>query len=230
MDNNVNAALEAAIKGFQKGLKANGGSLKADAGKFYQELKDVFELPLDFMSKVEMMDKLVTAYPEFSEIREVVFDLLLVNFFSDDVKRLNENYLDSKEWEAIEEDTLERGTELLNIFLYLRECEEEEIEPSLEDYLKEFLLIEDDEFQDELEIYEPVISHQVLMESSVEEIARISKSISPTAELKELFYPIMVFFYEINPSEKDLETAIRLSENKPFDSAVLFAIIAYSKQ
>jgi len=65
---------------------------------------------------------------------------------------LEEDYLDSPEWEDIEEETLDRGTELLNLLLYLNECEEEDIVPELDDYLKEFLLVYEDEFQDEYTI------------------------------------------------------------------------------
>ena len=45
-------------------------------------------------------------------LREIFFDLLLINFFSADVKKLEEDYLDTPEWEEIEEQTLDRGTEV----------------------------------------------------------------------------------------------------------------------
>src|SRR6185312_7587678 len=140
---------------------------------------------------VDMLDEVFDDYPKLEVLREVFFDMLMVNFFSADVKKLEEDYLDSPEWEAIEEETLDRGTELLNLLLYLNECEDEDIEPGLEDYLKEFLLVDEDEFQDEYRIYEPVISNQLLMESPVSEIAKVAKSLPEDSELKELFYPIM---------------------------------------
>src|SRR5690606_41557779 len=83
--------------------------------------------------------------------------MLIINFIAEDVQKLEEDYLESEEWEQIEEDTLDRGTELLNVFLYLKECADDEIEADLDDYLKEFLLVEEDEFQDEHRIYEKVI-------------------------------------------------------------------------
>ncbi len=60
--------------------------------------------------------------PKIEPLREVFFDLLLINFFSADVKKLEDDYLESAEWEQIEEKTLDRGTELLNLLLYLNEC------------------------------------------------------------------------------------------------------------
>jgi hypothetical protein len=161
-------------------------------------------------------------------LREVFFDLLMVNFFSADVKKLEEDYLDSPEWEAIEEETLDRGTELLNLLLYLNECEDEDIEPELEDYLKEFLLVDEDEFQDEYRIYEPVISHQVLMESPVTEINKVAEKLPDDSELKELFYPMMCFFQNINPSVEEKNTIADKAIDKEFDMAVLQILISFS--
>src|SRR6185437_4620874 len=129
-------------------------------------------------------------------------------FFSADVKKLEEDYLDSPEWEAIEEQTLDRGTELLNLLLYLNECEDEDIEPELEDYLKEFLLVDEDEFQDEHRIYEPVIVNQILMESPIAEIGRVAKMLPADSEIKEIFYSMMCFFQDTSlPDSSKVEIA-----------------------
>jgi hypothetical protein len=157
----------------------------------------------------------------------VFFDLLLVNFFSADVKKLEEDYLDTPEWEAIEEETLDRGTELLNLLLYLNECEDEDIEPGLEDYLKEFLLVDEDEFQDEYRIYEPVIANQILMESPVAEIAKVAKTLPDDSELKELFYPIMGFFHNTEPTDDAKSSIAATAIEVEFDMAVLEILISF---
>ncbi|XHR97582.1 hypothetical protein ACFJIV_13515 [Mucilaginibacter sp. UC70_90] len=149
------------------------------------------------------MDAVFDENPEVEELREIFFDLLMINFFSADVKKLEEDYLDTPEWESIEEETLDRGTELLNLLLYLNECEDEDIEPELEDYLKEFLLVDEDEFQDEYRIYEPVIANQILIESPVSEISKVATTLPEDSELKELFYPMMCFFQNIDPSNEE---------------------------
>src|SRR5580698_11593489 len=159
-----------------------------NATKLTSAFGEVFGSPKDFMAKVGMLDEVFDDYPQLESLREVFFDLLLINFFSADVKKLEEDYLDSPEWEEIEEQTLDRGTELLNLLLYLNECEEEEIEPGLEDYLKEFLLVDEDEFQDEYRMYEPVIENQILLESPVEEISKVAQTLPEDSELYELFY------------------------------------------
>lgn len=220
IDPKVESAIEAALTAFSAYSDFN-------AEPFAEVIAEVFGSEEDFMSKVDMLDEVFDDYPKLEVLREVFFDLLLVNFFSADVKKLEEDYLDSPEWEAIEEETLDRGTELLNLLLYLNECEDEEIEPGLEDYLKEFLLVDEDEFQDEYRIYEPVISNQLLMESPISEIAKVANGLPEDSELKELFYPIMCFFHNTDPSDADVETIANSAVDKEFDMAVLEILISF---
>ena len=222
MDTKVKNALESLFNTFSALENVSGQQA-------LRQLQNIFDSDEDFMSKLMLMDKVFDDFPQLDAIREVTFDLLLINFFSEDTKKLDEDYLDSPEWEKIEDETIDRGTELLNLLLYLKECEDEEIEPSLEDYLKEFLLVEEDEFQDEHRIYEDVIANQILMESSLEEIARVSKSLDPESEIRDLFYPLMAFFYNTNPTAENLKEFKNLSEDAPFDAAVLELIINFQK-
>ncbi len=191
------------------------------------KLTDIFSGEQDFMSKLAAMDELFDNKAELDPLREVTFDLLLINFFAEDTKKLNVDYLDSPEWEKIEEETLDRGTELLNLLLYLNECEDEDIDPSLEDFLKEFLLVEEDEFQDEHRIYEDIIANQMLMESNLEEIARISKTLDPESEIRDIFYPLMAYFYDTEPEPETLKEFKDLSEDPAFDAAILSMILNF---
>ncbi len=156
----------------------------------------VFDLELGFLEKVDAFDAAFDEYPVFEELREVCFDLLMINFFANDMKKLDEDYLDSEEWAAIEEETIDRGTELLNLLLYINECHDERIKPELGDFLKEFLLVEEDEFQDEFHIYEDLISNQQLAESSIEDICSHAGMVDLGEEMEELFVPFMAFFYQ----------------------------------
>ncbi len=221
IDLKVKIAIEGALNAFSK-------YNSFEATPFTVIFNDVFASGKDFLAKVAMMDEVFDDYPQMEALREVFFDLLLINFFSADVKKLEEDYLDTPEWEAIEEETLDRGTELLNLLLYLNECEDEDIEPGLEDYLKEFLLVDEDEFQDEYRIYEPVITHQVLMESPVVEISKVAEKLPEDSELKELFYPLMCFFQDTNPTNEAKSTIADKAPNKDFDMAVLEILVSFS--
>lgn len=196
-----------------------------DAVPFTGKFEAAFSTDKSFMDKVADMDAIFDDEPKLEELREVFFDLLMINFFSADAKKLEEDYLESEEWEQIEEDTLDRGTELLNLLLYLTECIDEEIEPELEDYLNEFLLVNDDEFQDEYSIYEPVITNQILMESPLSEIRKVAEKLPDDAELKDLFYPIMAFFQ--NPDSTDEASVADNSVFRTFDMAVYKILINY---
>ncbi len=220
IDPKVETAIEAALKAFSK-------YSSFDATPFTSVFGEVFESEEDFLSKVEMLDEVFDDYSQLEALREVFFDLLMINFFSADVKKLEEDYLDTPEWEDIEEQTLDRGTELLNLLLYLNECEDEDIEPGLDDYLKEFLLVDEDEFQDEYRIYEPVIAHQILMESPVAEISKVAAKLPEDSELKELFYPLMCFFQNTDPSADVKNSIADNAIDKEFDMAVLEVLISF---
>jgi hypothetical protein len=220
IDPKIETAFQAALEAFSKYNSFDATVLTGDFG-------DVFISDEDFLTKVDALDEVFDNNPQVEVLREVFFDLLMINFFSADVKKLEEDYLDTPEWEDIEEQTLDRGTELLNMLLYLNECEDEDIEPELEDYLKEFLLVDEDEFQDEYRIYEPIIANQILMESPVEEIANVANSLPEDSELAELFYPVMCFFQNIDPSPEAKAVIAENALEADFDMAVLEILINF---
>lgn len=221
MDTKVKKALEAAVNNYATIEQIDGQSILPG-------LASAFELEAPFMEKVDAMDSVFDDNQRFEELREYAFDLLMINFFAEDVQKLEEDYLDSEEWEGIEEETLDRGSELLNILLYLRECADDDVEPSLDDFLKEFLLVEEDEFQDEYRIYEQVIANQILVESNYPEISKIAKGLSEDDELQDLFYPLVSFFNEQNPGAEQLEAYSEAAPNKALDLALLQLIINYN--
>jgi len=220
IDSRIHTALAASLQAFSRYGNFN-------AVPFTEKFISIFSTDKPFLSKVEDMDAQFDEVPQIDALREVFFDMLMINFFSADAVKLEEDYLDSPEWESIEEDTLDRGSELLNMLLYLTECMDEHLEPELEDYLKEFLLVDDDEFQDEYKIYEPVIENQMLMESSIAEIARVAKSLPADAELKELFYPMMCYFQNTDPSADMMKQVAEQSVVKDFDMAVFELLVNF---
>lgn len=223
MDASVKQAMLAALRQFAV-------ISKKDSKPFFEELVGIFDSKQDYLEKVAGMDVKFDNSPAYESLRELFFDLLLINFFNEDVRKLEEDYLDSPEWEAIEEKTLDRGTELLNLMLYLKECEDEDIEPDLGDFLKEFLLVDEDEFQDEHRIYEDVIANQILVDSDLEEVARVAADLPDDSELKELFYPMIGFFRDQHPDNDEFDAFVKYSTNPDFDSAVYSLLISYNQR
>ena len=221
IDPKIQKAIDAAFKHIKP---VNPNNIEPIKG----EILSVFDSELKFLQKVKALDEVFNSNPKLANLREIFFDLLLVNFFSADVKKLDEDYLDSPEWEKIEEQTLDRGTEMLNVLLYLNECEDEDIEPELNDYLTEFLLVDEDEFQDEHRIYEPVIANQILMDSGIEEIGNVARKLPEDEEIKELFYPLMCFFYDTNPAEETKKEAEANAVEPDFDLPVLAIMLNFN--
>ncbi len=222
MNASVQQSLKAALLQFSQAGPDGGAA-------FTEKVVSVFNAELDFLGKVSLLDEVFDEQPSFEELREIAFDLLLINFFTEDVQKLEEDYLASEEWEDIEEETIDRGTELLNLLLYIKECGDEGLEPELDDFLREFLLVDEDEFQDEHRIYEEVIANQILIESSLEEISRVAATLPESSELKELFYPIMAFFRNPDPDEQEMVVFKTHSPAPGFDPAVYGLLVAYNK-
>jgi hypothetical protein len=222
MDNNVKNALTASLDHFAK----NSGE---DATALKEQLLSVFSNEAGFLDKVTAFDSAFDEYPVFEELREVYFDLLMINFFASDVKMLEEDYLDSEEWANIEEETIERGTELLNLLLYINECHDEKIRPELDDFLKEFLLVEEDEFQDEFHIYEDLISNQQLIEGSIEDICSHAGMLEISEEMQELFVPFMTFFHSPKATTEAVEELEQFSGNTAYDVAVYVLIANFNE-
>jgi hypothetical protein len=181
----------------------------------------------DFETKVDKMDGVFDNYPVFMPLREFCFDLLMINFFTADAKELDEGYLESEEWMAIEDKTLDRGTEFLNILLYVNESKEADAEISLDDFLKEFLLTEDDLYQDEYAIYEPIIKNQHLVDGSMQDIVNAAAEIEDE-EMQEIFVPLMAFFNDSESYAERLQQLIALSTHKPADTALFMALTTFS--
>lgn len=225
MDNSIKDALAATIAGFQQGALVQADDISAK--EIFDQLSTVFESEEAFMDKVAMLDKCIDDFPKFDPIREYLFDLLMINFFAADALQLEEDYLESEEWEAIEDQTIDRGTEMLNLLLYIKECKEEGLDPDLDDYLKEFLLVEDDEFQDEHAIYEDIIANQILIDAPYSEIARVQDTLNAQSEIKEWFYPIVSFFASPAYKEEDFSEYLSSAPNKALDAATLASLLAY---
>ena len=222
MNSSVEQALIASLDQFAAANKIESLAIE-------ERLVEVFGKDMNFLEKVAEFDEVFDEQPKFDELREVFFDLLMINFFTSDVNKLEEDYLESKEWENIEEETIDRGTELLNLLLYINECHDEEIKPGLEDFLKEFLLVEEDEFQDEFHIYEDLISNQQLAESSVEDICSNADLLELSEEMEELFVPFMTFFLQPNINQATQQDLLKFSNNKSFDVAVYTLITNFNK-
>jgi hypothetical protein len=162
-------------------------AITAHADSFYQ----IANSESAFKDKVAALDNWLASANIESNLHDYVFDLMLVLHFEQ--QQQFDDYLDSPDWQDVEDYSVERGSELLNILLYLTEAADEQVEINIDDFLYEFLLIEDDEFQDEHRIYEDLIDNADLTECSIDEIVQVFPD-SHESELGEMLRPLLLFF------------------------------------
>ncbi len=186
-------------------------------------LTDLFNKEADFMSKVAEFDAAFAAHPSHAALEEYAFDLLMTHHLS--ANNTDEDYFDSAEWQDIEDKTIERGTELLNMLLYISEAQDSDAPVDLEDFLYEFLLVDEDEFQDEHRIYEELIANQELVDENAASIVEVASRIPESEEIKDLFVPLLLFFQA--PHEKTVpeETASKINNT---DKAILQGLLTFA--
>jgi hypothetical protein len=87
MNTSIDHAMNAALAQF---ASVN----KQEYKSFSKALTDVFNLEKSYLNKVEALDRVFDDQPAFEPLRELFFDLLLINFLNEDIRKLEEDYLD----------------------------------------------------------------------------------------------------------------------------------------
>jgi hypothetical protein len=221
----INSALNALLMGFVDG---SDGIKQERANKAYADFVDVLSSEVSFKEKLDLLKLKLADYPEFGTLFNYLFDLLMLSFIASDSAKLDPDYLDSDEWLVIEEETSDLGSELLNLYIYLAESEEQEIEPELHDYLNEFLLTDDELYQDDFLIYEELLSNEDLLEAEIEELVEAAEKLE-TEELKEIMVPMLAFFRKERPIEELRDEIAACAFQKPIHLALFGAICAFAE-
>ena len=142
-------------------------------------------------------DAVIDRFPAFEDLREFLIDLCVVRLMTEleaDEEEGDEVF-ESPEWQKIENAAAYRGTELLNVLIYIKECGLADADPDLEDFLYEYLLVDDEDYQDELAIYEPFIKGLEIVGAQLKQLIQAGND-QHDNEMRELFTPMMLFFRE----------------------------------
>lgn len=183
----------------------------------------------DIARKIRALDQILSNHNIPEDIGEMLFDLLLFQFFSEDQMRLDESYFESPAWEKVEQIMMDRGTELLNILLYLQECKDNEIHPSLDDYLDEYLAMDIDFDSGEMEIYEPILKNrEILAQGNLDVCLRIAGQ-NPDALLGDQLLPVLVFFEEESAPQQKYNFLKAHGTNPVFQTAFLSVLNELNK-
>jgi hypothetical protein len=228
----VKNAIKTLINEYVEAAKLHGSNATQTLADAYTARLDELLLSHEpFLAKVTTLDTLAAEFNIFSPLKEYLFDLLLTNFLAAEVHLLGDEYLESAEWQKIEDETLHRGTELFNLLLYINEAIDDDVEISLDDFLREFLLTEEDEFQDEHTLYEGLISNQELLDAETSEVIKVWKQeVRNKSEIEDLFIPILLFFADPEVLMAEQESVRLLQHDKeisPEQPALLQAIFSF---
>jgi hypothetical protein len=215
------------LSGFAQGLGKNQSDPAIDSASV-AALALMNEPPAE-NELVTALDALVKNHPALAPMSEYLFDLAIMQVIANGTDSENEAYFDSPEWMSLEEQTLDRGTELLNVLVYLRDCAAHDVKPTMPDFLNEFLLVDEDEFQDEFYIYEPFIRNQGLAEDgTAEAIVTVGEKMEDQ-ETRDLFAPVMWFFASVGDDDPAaLGELIAVSKNASVHGAIFNMLHHYA--
>lgn len=197
--------------------------LASNLAKTHQNLLEkIVEIPDDFFKHIDEMDAIIEANDDLMPFGELIFDLWVLHL----LETQDGDFLESQTWLKIEEETLDRGTEAMNFFLYLQEAKDEGLEVNLSDFLYNFLLVDDADFQEEHQLYEPIIAHQDLIDEPFKTIISTGEKLAHGSELEDLLVPIFCFFKKPNDCETNLLSIVQANKNLedilPISASFLF--------
>lgn len=220
----IKNALQAMISGFAEGDKL---ITKEESQLLLGDMVALLGHAGDFKKKLAELDHSLDQHPAFEPLYHYLFDLLMLSFIASDSAQLDENYLESDEWLKIEEETSDRGSEMLNLYIYLTEAHTQEIPIDLHDYLNEFLLADDDLYQDDFFIYEEILANEEIAEAGIDEILARSEEVSEE-QLAEIYVPLLAFFNK-SESAEEITAAIAASEHQTAIHLALYgALLAFA--
>ena len=192
----IEDALKSLFKGFAEGRESVSAS-KAD--NVAQQVIDLINGIDKFPEMNQQLSKLLENETDFADLYPYVFDLLMLSFIAGSNEKVDPEYFESKEWEEIEESTSSLGSEILNLYIYMAEAYQHGIELDFEDYLHEFLIAEDELYQDDFPIYEDLLDNEDLIHEDIESLVAHAQSMEEDDELKQVLVPMIAFFQNDEP-------------------------------
>jgi hypothetical protein len=164
------------------------------------ELNTLFAERGDFLAQLKIYDAWMGRHTFLEPVEPYLFDLFMTEYMRRESFFNEEDYWESEEWSGILDQVEDRGSEWLNLLIYFVDCTLNEVDPDAEDFLNEFLLVEEDDQQDEYEIYEPFILLQGFIGDDTENILAAVRQVD-SDELGAILPALMLFFSEVEEAE-----------------------------
>jgi hypothetical protein len=185
-------------------------------------LTEIFSRPEPGPSTIDAIDALIDRFPAHDGIREYIADLLALRLIletdadedlDEDDEDLDEEDEDPR-WTTLEALFETRGTEVLHVLSYLRQCKEDEEEPTLDGFLNDFALNPEDEDQMDFFVYEELIKQVEIVDGPLRQLIEAGNSQHDDV-MAELFTPLTLFFREQEAAPAQLTLAVLNHSTQP---------------
>lgn len=160
----------------------------------FQAYQDLLVSEEELGQRLKALDQLVAANTALAAYKEYFFDLLYVAWLSAQQEVGNEDWMDTPEWQQMEDKLAERGTEMLSMLMYLQEVRDSGLKATLDDFIDGYLGDDELEFQDDLEVYEEVITNREWLDLTYVEMVQYAEAMEEETAIPELFTPLFCFF------------------------------------
>lgn len=186
---------------------------------FYRAFQTLFIQNNDMALQLKAFDELLKKHEELIDFQEFLFDL----FFVEALDQLGENadaYMESEAWVQLEQKTAGRGSEALNLFMYLTEVKESAIKANLDDFLDAFILDEDLDYQDDALVYEEVMDNRHWLDLPYRQLVAKAEDMATQTAMPELFTPLFCFFKSPEKSTINIMACLQAGGNHKRNTAI----------
>ncbi len=186
---------------------------------FFEDFQQIFVTTSLMPEQIKIFNQLMSSYSELSEYKEYIFDLFFVNALAL-LGDKAEDYMESPAWEKIEQQTADRGTEALNVFMYLEEVKESDIRATLDDFLEGFVLDEELDYQEDAEVYEEVMANRAWLDLPYAQMIAKTEALEEETAMPALFTPLFCFFKSPEKSAINLMACLQSGGKTERNTAV----------
>lgn len=183
----------------------------------------------DLGQSVKQLDAICAADGVLQPYREYFFDLLYVSWLSWQESQGNDDWMETPEWQRLEEKLAERGTEMLTMFMYLQEVVDSDLKANLDDFLEQFLIDEEMDFQEDLEVYEEVLANRAWLDLTFAKMVKKAESMEDETAIPELFTPLFCFFKSPEKAQINLLATLGAGGNTARNLSVVMALLGFYK-
>jgi hypothetical protein len=179
--------------------------------------------------RVQSLDAWVGQCAELTDFSEYLFDLSYIAWLAQQQADGNDDWMDGHEWQRMEDKLAERGTELLNLLMYLQEVADSELKANLEDFIEQYLTDDEMDFQDDLEVYEEVIANQDWLDLPFTELVAKAEKLAPETAIPEVFVALFCFFKSPEKAHINLAASLAAGGNLQKHFPITMALLLFYK-